>query len=152
MFGLGSSAFPSFCSFARELDKILGELQAEQLLDMGEGDDLNSQEENFHRWASQVFKVDRNSGSENCVSPLSLIHKLFMCFFLQTACDRFGIVTSRPNAEAVVTLRKNPKSQSSVLSPKREIKDRKEGWWECHLNPARATVLRVRVLDCNVFR
>ena len=57
MFGLGSRVYPNFCAFARSLDKIIRELGGEQLIKMGEGDELCGQEESFKRWAKGIFKV-----------------------------------------------------------------------------------------------
>lgn len=49
--------YPQFCAFAHAVDDKLGELGAKQVASMGEGDELNGQEESFNVWACTVFKV-----------------------------------------------------------------------------------------------
>jgi len=39
------------------MDRMLGELGAERIYDIGEGDELCGQEESFRTWAKDVFKV-----------------------------------------------------------------------------------------------
>lgn len=56
VFALGSSAYPNFCSFGKFLDNILGELGGERLMKIVLGDDLCGQEQEFHKWAYEVFK------------------------------------------------------------------------------------------------
>jgi nitric-oxide synthase, brain len=57
VFALGSSAYPNFCSFGKFLDNILGELGGERLMKIVLGDDLCGQEQEFRRWACEVFKT-----------------------------------------------------------------------------------------------
>ena len=47
MFGLGSRAYPNFCTFAHTCDNLLKDLGAEQIYRCGEGDELCGQEESF---------------------------------------------------------------------------------------------------------
>ena len=47
MFGLGSRAYPNFCTFAHTCDNLLNDLGAEMMLQCGEGDELCGQEESF---------------------------------------------------------------------------------------------------------
>ncbi|XP_038647078.1 nitric oxide synthase, brain [Scyliorhinus canicula] len=56
-FGLGSRAYPHFCAFARAVDTLMEELGGEQIMRMGEGDELCRQEESFRTWAKKVFKA-----------------------------------------------------------------------------------------------
>ncbi|XP_022086266.1 nitric oxide synthase, brain-like isoform X2 [Acanthaster planci] len=56
VFGLGSTAYPNFCAYARAVDTLLGNLGGERILDMGEGDELSGQEESYRKWAQEVFK------------------------------------------------------------------------------------------------
>ena len=46
-FGLGSRAYPNFCTFAHTCDNLLKDLGAEQIFPCGEGDELCGQEESF---------------------------------------------------------------------------------------------------------
>ena len=57
VFGLGSTAYPNFCAFAHNMDTMLGEMGAERIFQIGEGDELAGQEESFKTWAKNVFSV-----------------------------------------------------------------------------------------------
>ncbi|KAM9370506.1 nitric oxide synthase, inducible [Phaethornis superciliosus] len=57
VFGLGSSMYPDFCAFAHAIDGKLAQLGASQLIPIGEGDELNGQEEAFRSWAVTAFKT-----------------------------------------------------------------------------------------------
>lgn len=56
VFALGSSAYPNFCSFGKFVDNLLGELGGERLMKIVLGDDLCGQEQEFRKWAYDVFK------------------------------------------------------------------------------------------------
>eukprot|EP00731_Ephydatia_muelleri_P022495 Em0015g78a len=65
VFGLGSRAYPNFCTFAHTCDNLLKDLGAEQICSCGEGDELCGQEESFQFWlrqcyqrACEVYKLD----------------------------------------------------------------------------------------------
>lgn len=75
VFALGSSAYPNFCSFGKFLDNIVGELGGERLMKIVLGDDLCGQEQEFRKWACEVFKtscdvfcLDTNEMSEASMS------------------------------------------------------------------------------------
>ncbi|NXR46173.1 NOS2 protein, partial [Hippolais icterina] len=57
VFGLGSSMYPEFCAFAHTIDQKLAQLGASQLTPVGEGDELNGQEEAFRSWAVSAFQT-----------------------------------------------------------------------------------------------
>uniref|UniRef100_A0A8C3CQZ8 Nitric oxide synthase n=1 Tax=Cairina moschata TaxID=8855 RepID=A0A8C3CQZ8_CAIMO len=57
VFGLGSTMYPEFCAFAHAIDQKLAQLGASQLIPIGEGDELNGQEEAFRTWAVSAFKT-----------------------------------------------------------------------------------------------
>ncbi|CAN0369821.1 unnamed protein product [Lampetra planeri] len=57
VFGLGSSAYPRLCAFARALDGMLGTLGGERIMARGEGDELCGQEEAFRSWARGAFEA-----------------------------------------------------------------------------------------------
>ncbi|NP_001290142.1 nitric oxide synthase, inducible [Meleagris gallopavo] len=57
VFGLGSTMYPEFCAFAHAIDQKLSQLGALQLTPVGEGDELNGQEEAFRTWAVIAFKT-----------------------------------------------------------------------------------------------
>ena len=57
MFGLGSTAYPNFCAFAHAIDSMLGEMGAERLLEIREGDELAGQDESFRNWTKDIFRV-----------------------------------------------------------------------------------------------
>uniref|UniRef100_A0A8B9LBP6 Nitric oxide synthase, inducible n=1 Tax=Astyanax mexicanus TaxID=7994 RepID=A0A8B9LBP6_ASTMX len=57
VFGLGSRMYPQFCAFAHAVDDKLAELGAKCVTPIGEGDELNGQDEAFSAWACTAFKV-----------------------------------------------------------------------------------------------
>lgn len=56
VFALGSSAYPNFCSFGKFVDNLLGELGGERLMKIVLGDDLCGQEQEFRKWACEVYR------------------------------------------------------------------------------------------------
>ncbi|ETE61210.1 Nitric oxide synthase, inducible, partial [Ophiophagus hannah] len=56
VFGLGSSMYPEFCAFACLVHQKLAQLGAFPVSPMGEGDELNGQEEAFRNWAILTFQ------------------------------------------------------------------------------------------------
>ena len=57
VFALGSSNYPNFCAFGHYVDDHLKDLGGKSILTIGEGDELNGQDESFREWAKNVFKV-----------------------------------------------------------------------------------------------
>lgn len=57
VFALGSSAYPNFCQFGKYVDTILEELGGERLVPLTMGDEICGQEQEFRRWAPEVFKL-----------------------------------------------------------------------------------------------
>ncbi|CAG9783567.1 unnamed protein product [Diatraea saccharalis] len=57
VFALGSSAYPKFCNFGKTVDKILGDLGGERLLELVCGDEMYGQEQQFRSWSSNIFHV-----------------------------------------------------------------------------------------------
>ena len=57
VFGLGSTAYPNFCAFVHSVDTMFGEMGAERLLEIGEGDELAGQEDSFKNWVKNIFAV-----------------------------------------------------------------------------------------------
>ncbi|RVE54796.1 hypothetical protein evm_000563 [Chilo suppressalis] len=57
VFALGSSAYPKFCNFGKTVDKILGDLGGERLLDLVCGDEMYGQEQQFRNWSPNIFHV-----------------------------------------------------------------------------------------------
>ena len=64
VFALGSRAYPKFCAFGHLLDTSFEKLGGERIFSIGEGDELNGQEESFKEWARACFKVSVNLGLE----------------------------------------------------------------------------------------
>ncbi|KAL6471479.1 hypothetical protein MHYP_G00201290 [Metynnis hypsauchen] len=52
-----SRMYPQFCAFAHAVDDKLSELGAKRVAAIGEGDELNGQEEAFSAWACTAFKA-----------------------------------------------------------------------------------------------
>eukprot|EP00112_Aurelia_sp_Birch-Aquarium-sp1_P021015 Seg555.10 transcript_id=Seg555.10/GoldUCD/mRNA.D3Y31 product="Nitric oxide synthase inducible" protein_id=Seg555.10/GoldUCD/D3Y31 len=77
VFGLGSSAYPSFCAFAHSCRNLLHTLGATEIHPVGEGDELCGQEESFKKWAKTAFKA---------------------------ACDEFAIDQSKLSGDAAKSL------------------------------------------------
>ncbi|XP_037078549.1 nitric oxide synthase-like protein [Pollicipes pollicipes] len=57
VFGLGSSAYPNYCQFGKNVDSLLGLLSGERIVPVACGDELNGQEQSFKEWAADVFKA-----------------------------------------------------------------------------------------------
>ena len=57
VFGLGSRAYPQFCQFAHTIKQLFYELGGREIYPVGEGDELEGQEEPFAEWATEVFTV-----------------------------------------------------------------------------------------------
>ncbi|XP_059613419.1 nitric oxide synthase [Phlebotomus argentipes] len=57
VFGLGSTAYPNFCAFAKYVDNLLGELGGERIMEMSTGDEISGQEQEFNKWAPEIFRV-----------------------------------------------------------------------------------------------
>lgn len=60
VFGLGSRAFPNFCTFAHSIDKLMEELGGYRFHPCGEGDELCGQEESFRSWCKSAYQVKEN--------------------------------------------------------------------------------------------
>ncbi|XP_076368932.1 nitric oxide synthase, inducible-like isoform X2 [Tachypleus tridentatus] len=73
VFALGSSQYPTFCAFGKNVDETLIILRAERLLTVGLGDDLRGQEQTFNKWAKELYKVACNSYSLNVGDTFSWI-------------------------------------------------------------------------------
>lgn len=56
VFALGSSAYPNFCKFGITLDKFLNDLGGDRLMEVALGDDMSDQEQDFNKWAENIFK------------------------------------------------------------------------------------------------
>ena len=57
VFALGSRNYPTFCAFGHYVDDHLRELGGQSILTIGEGDELNGQDESFREWAKNAIKV-----------------------------------------------------------------------------------------------
>ena len=57
VFALGSRAYPNFCEFGHTVADIFKKLGGDEVYPIGEGDELNGQEESFKNWARECFKV-----------------------------------------------------------------------------------------------
>ncbi|KAK3104726.1 hypothetical protein FSP39_008733 [Pinctada imbricata] len=56
VFGLGSTAYPHFCAFAKFIDEALKNVGMQRISKLGQGDELSGQDETFKRWSKTVFK------------------------------------------------------------------------------------------------
>lgn len=57
--------YPQFCAFAHTVDNKFSELGAKRVASIGEGDELNGQEEAFSAWACNMFKVGGTLSTSN---------------------------------------------------------------------------------------
>ncbi|CAD5111086.1 DgyrCDS434 [Dimorphilus gyrociliatus] len=57
VFGLGSSAYPKFCNYAKYIHRLFRELGAEEVLELVLGDELGGQEKEFGIWAKRAFRT-----------------------------------------------------------------------------------------------
>src|SRR5437868_5122071 len=56
VFALGSSQYPTFCAFGKNIDKTLQSLGAQPMMAVGMGDELRGQELTFQNWANECYK------------------------------------------------------------------------------------------------
>lgn len=57
VFALGSTQYPTFCAFGKNVDKALQNIGGTQVLPIGLGDELRGQEQAFHGWALECYKT-----------------------------------------------------------------------------------------------
>ncbi|XP_015923337.1 nitric oxide synthase, inducible-like [Parasteatoda tepidariorum] len=57
VFALGSSQYPHFCQFGKDLDKCLSEIGAKRLMPVEMGDELGGQEHVFKEWLPKAYKA-----------------------------------------------------------------------------------------------
>ena len=55
VFGFGSTAYPKFCAFGKDLDKMLEERGGDRMYSLGFGDEEKNQRASFKTWVQQVF-------------------------------------------------------------------------------------------------
>jgi tRNA wybutosine-synthesizing protein 1 len=67
VFGLGSSEYAEYCSAGRRLDTLLEELGGQQMLLMGEGDDVVGTDRSFAAWTLEITGLV-TKGSEALVN------------------------------------------------------------------------------------
>ncbi len=68
VFALGNTSYPNFCEFGKFVDCSLNEMGAERLCELGEGDELNGQEESFKQWCREVYTA---ATTEFCIDTTS---------------------------------------------------------------------------------
>ena len=88
MFGLGSTLYPHFCSFAHYVDECLYSLGGKRILPLQTGDELNGLDQSFKEWSMEVFSV---------------------------ACEAFGVSqpTSKPSSSSKKSNNVNATAKSS---------------------------------------
>ncbi|OQV13497.1 Nitric oxide synthase, brain [Hypsibius exemplaris] len=87
VFGVGSSAYPQFCTFARQIDRSLTRLGADCILPIHTGDEVNGQDRSFKEWATEIYEV---------------------------ACDEFGIADSATTSVSAMSERDNSWSRGTA--------------------------------------
>lgn len=70
VFGLGSSAYPNYCSFSMRVDELLSDIGLERLMEIHTGDEQKNQETAFRNWSRKIYSV--------CVSALLTVCLLFL--------------------------------------------------------------------------
>lgn len=104
VFALGSSAYPNFCSFGKYVDNIFEELGGERLMTLGMGDEICGQEQEFRRWAPEVFK---KSCETFCLDvdklPMGGALSALNSENLSLSTVRFGKVTEKTSLDAALS-------------------------------------------------
>lgn len=77
VFALGSSAYPKFCNFGKNMDQLLGDLGGERILDVATGDEILGQEQQFKEWAAKIFQVSCESFCLDNSEIVEQAHSLF---------------------------------------------------------------------------
>ncbi|CAL1275646.1 unnamed protein product [Larinioides sclopetarius] len=57
VFALGSSSYPYFCNFGKNVDKILSDLGGQRIMPVELGDELGGQEHTFNQWIPSIYKT-----------------------------------------------------------------------------------------------
>lgn len=57
VFALGSSQYPMFCKFGKNIDQALNDLGGQRILAVELGDELKGQELTFNQWAHEMYKA-----------------------------------------------------------------------------------------------
>ena len=57
VFALGSTGYPEFCAFGHDVNNKMRSLGAEEIYGIGEGDELNRQEQSFLDWLDESYLV-----------------------------------------------------------------------------------------------
>ncbi|KFM79120.1 Nitric oxide synthase, inducible, partial [Stegodyphus mimosarum] len=57
VFALGSSHYPHFCKFGKDVDRIFSELGGERLMPLELSDELRGQEHTFNKWLPDLYKT-----------------------------------------------------------------------------------------------
>lgn len=55
VFALGSSQYPDFCNFGKNLDNCMSEMKAKRLVTLEMGDELRGQEHTFNIWLPDIY-------------------------------------------------------------------------------------------------
>jgi len=57
VFGLGSSAYPNFCAFAKRVDDLLNKFGFKRLLELYTADEKKNQDLAFREWSLEAYSV-----------------------------------------------------------------------------------------------
>ena len=57
VFGLGSSAYPSYCAFSKRVDELLSDIGLKRLMELHTGDEQKNQETAFRNWSNKIYSV-----------------------------------------------------------------------------------------------
>ena len=71
VFALGSTAYPKFCNFGKHLDSALEALDAERMMNLGTGDELNRQEQSFQVSAERVTEASNKKRFLTCKADMA---------------------------------------------------------------------------------
>jgi len=109
VFGFGSTAYPKFCQFGKDLDRILEEKGGERMHPLGMGDEEKNQKATFKTWVQQAFMFALNAlsvtasktGMMEALTPKIGVRKEYRW-------ARYGEKYKRPLNEVLSTFHNRP--------------------------------------------
>uniref|UniRef100_A0A061QHR2 Nitric oxide synthase n=1 Tax=Cupiennius salei TaxID=6928 RepID=A0A061QHR2_CUPSA len=118
VFALGSSQYPDFCNFGKNLDSCLKDMGAERITSLEMGDELRGQEHTFNIWAPEVyhssceeFKIE---ASEDITPELSINtwkEGLFRCVATDEKEKNLSFELSKLHNKSLMSLKVISKSK-----------------------------------------
>ena len=116
VFGLGSSAYPSYCAFSKRVDELLSDIGLKRLMELHTGDEQKNQETAFRNWSNKIYSV-------RIVFTLLCIYNVHTVNHSEPSIPHqsYSAVKFFPYLEQRKTLKSLPTTQYRCMSCQKEI-------------------------------